>query len=460
MKLPSSVLSMLLLACSSESGTGAPASTLDVDCDGMGEPFGCLERFERPLFRETVAVNTHYGQPRQALQIEAFEGIAETGARFVRNDLDWASVETAVGLFDFAAPGFDDVVAAAEDRDLRMIFILDYGNSLHGPTQAVVDDSGRAAFAAYARAAVQRFGGRGHAWEIWNEPNLPQFWSSNSGGPNAADYAALVRAAVPAIRAVDPDATIAVGALLTLPLLTAIGGVAADEFLQIMIDQGGLDDVDALTIHLYRSEPPETASEDIEAIRRLLDDNGLSVPVWSGEWGYSTYDPAAAPTGINYLPAVTPEGQASFVARMLLHNYSLGLERSVVFKDRDDVAPEPGDIEHHFGLMNGDFTPKPAHRAVEVLSDLVGVGRGVGRLALGDGRHGLVFDDDGARVVAVWVEHTTTFGLEAEGPVRVVSRGGEDVTPEGVDETGGSLGLTPEDGPLFLLGPVRITSAD
>src|SRR4029079_4750627 len=49
-------------------------------------------------------------------------------------------------------------------------------------------------------------GGPGVAYEIWNEPNQPQFWDA-PGGPNAPPYARLLKPAYAAIKAADPAAT-------------------------------------------------------------------------------------------------------------------------------------------------------------------------------------------------------------------------------------------------------------
>ena len=43
------------------------------------------------------------------------------------------------------------------------------------------------------------------AWEIWNEPNLKDYFTAQ---PFAKPYAALLRAAYPAVHGADPGATV------------------------------------------------------------------------------------------------------------------------------------------------------------------------------------------------------------------------------------------------------------
>src|SRR5262249_33757903 len=119
----------------------------------------------RPL-ADVIGVNTHYGTDVDP----GLDRFAAAGLRLVRNDLTWSQIERVPGQYDFSGP--DRVVAALEQRGIHIIFILDYGNSLYGPSRAVVDDAGREAFAAFAAAAARRYGGRGHLCGICDAPNI------------------------------------------------------------------------------------------------------------------------------------------------------------------------------------------------------------------------------------------------------------------------------------------------
>jgi hypothetical protein len=410
------------------------------------------------LFGETVGVNTHYGAGREPVNADALGRLHEAGVRFVRNDLDWAGVEREAGEYDFSGTGVDDFVAAAEKNGLRILFILDYGNPLYGPAQAVVSDAGRDAFAAYAAAAAQRYGGRGHMWEIWNEPNLPQFWSGTGEGPDPEQYARLVDAAVVALREADPSATILAGAaFMGLPeVVPLIGGIEGGEFLRRLFATGVLDRVDGITAHFYRAESPESVAASVQRIREAMEAEGRVLPLWSGEWGYSTYDPEAPATELNFLPAVSEDRQASYAARMLLTGYALGLAGCVWFKDRDAPDPSPGDIEHHWGLMRDDLEPKPAYEAVATLTGLLHDSSLSAVLPLAEGEHGLVFGDDTQPITALWSEESVLWRLMAtEKEARILARDGSDLVPAGL-ERGLQVRVHSDDGPIYLLGDVEV----
>ena len=75
-------------------------------------------------------------------------------------------------------------------------------------------------FGQFARAAALRYGGAVDRWIIWNEPNLPLWLQPQNTcvGKRCTPYAPhlyrrLVRAAYPAIKAVDPTSTVLFGAL-------------------------------------------------------------------------------------------------------------------------------------------------------------------------------------------------------------------------------------------------------
>jgi hypothetical protein len=77
-----------------------------------------------------------------------------------------------------------------------------------------------ASYAEFADAAAAHFAGRVHSYILWNEPNLAYFLAPQSRCTKAGCapvsphlYRDLVNAAAPAIRTVDPSATVLIGAL-------------------------------------------------------------------------------------------------------------------------------------------------------------------------------------------------------------------------------------------------------
>lgn len=65
-----------------------------------------------------------------------------------------------------------------------------------------------ARFAEFMKLIVTRYRGRNHSWEIWNEPDNPEYWEGS-----VAQYAELLKIGSSAVRQADPDAKVVLGGL-------------------------------------------------------------------------------------------------------------------------------------------------------------------------------------------------------------------------------------------------------
>src|SRR5689334_19673408 len=150
----------------------------------------CAAAADRALPRPGVVpdglgVNIHFTDPRPG----EMEMLAAAGFRFVRMDFGWQATERAKGEYDFAP--YERLLSSLDKHHIRAVFILYYSHRLYDDGLSPHTDDGRAAFARWAAAAAKHFQGRGVLWEIWNEPNIKQFWKPQ---PSAEDYAKLALA--------------------------------------------------------------------------------------------------------------------------------------------------------------------------------------------------------------------------------------------------------------------------
>lgn len=334
-----------------------------------------LPRQEVPL---PFGVNIHFTSPRPGEMGQ----LAAGGFKLVRMDFAWGSVEREKGVYDFSA--YDTLMAALKPHGIRPLFILDYSNRLYEPEQSVRSPEGRAAFAAFAAAAAKHFGGQGVIWEIWNEPNLQQFWRPQ---PAADDYASLVLETVPAIRKADPKATVLAPASSGFPW----------EFLETIFKRGVLGQIDAVSVHPYRQEPPETAGKDYARLRELIAKYapaGKPIPIVSGEWGYSLHHYGGRP--------ISAEMQAQYLVRQWLFNMLEGVPISIWYDWHDD-GPDPNETEHNFGTVTYDYKPKQSYIAAQTLTKELAGFRLAGRIDLGTpDDYALVFQKGRTRCVAAW----------------------------------------------------------
>jgi hypothetical protein len=132
-----------------------------------------------------------------------------------------------------------------------------------------VDPSAYAGFVAYLAA---RYGTRLAAIEIWNEPD--QANEAYFAGPDKPQrYAAVLRAAYPAIKQANPSVPVLAGSLV------GANGV----FLRALYAAGIKGYYDGLAVHFYN-----LTLASLRAIHEVQLANGDGTPLWLDEFGWSS----------------------------------------------------------------------------------------------------------------------------------------------------------------------------
>src|SRR5207248_2957280 len=116
------------------------------------------------------------------------------------------------GVYDQKALQMEDTaITTAQSTGAKIIMMVNETPQwASGSTNRGVPPSNPADYAAFMHAMVARYAGKVAAWEIWNEENTSRFWAPN---PDAAGYAALLKAAYPAVKSADPNTKVLFGGL-------------------------------------------------------------------------------------------------------------------------------------------------------------------------------------------------------------------------------------------------------
>lgn len=299
--------------------------------------------------RQQMGVNIHFITPPAG----ALANIAKSGVGWIRMDFKWHVTETVKGKYDFSM--YEALLNGLDRAGLRALFILDYGNPLYERGAVPRTISTRAAFAAWAAAAVSHFRDRGIIWEIWNEPNMPGFWQPK---PSAEEYMALLEETVVKIRKVAP------GEILIGPAAARIDSA----YLESCFRLGLLRHVDAVSVHPYRWGAPESVEQEYQYLARLIREHspeGRSRPIIASEWGYSTQR-----------RWVSEADQARFLVRMRLLSIAQGIPLSIWYDWINDGSDFENN-EHNFGMVRsgpsaqGTYEVKDAYRAQATLSSFL-----------------------------------------------------------------------------------------
>jgi hypothetical protein len=149
----------------------------------------------------------------------------------------------------------------------------------------------------FVTTIATRYKGRIHAYEVLNEPNLPEFFTGT-----VSDQLAMLRDAYQIIKQIDPNA------LVLSPGYNRDGGIQQlDELLQL----GGAQYMDAVGFHFYFFPgAPETMQPLVDSVATVLAAHNVSKPVWDTEIGFG---PSQTFTDENQ--------QAAYFARTILMNW-------------------------------------------------------------------------------------------------------------------------------------------
>jgi hypothetical protein len=296
----------------------------------------------------------------------ALDQMQAMGVNTVRIGIPWAGINPIPGYYNWSQS--DYMINAADARGMGVLAVITttpgWANDpsapgVYGHPASPTD------FGTFAGLAAQRYAGKVGAYEIWNEPNAATYYGPQ---PDPAGYTELLKAAYPAIKAADPDATVVggvVGSTVTYENLTLNPVTFVDE----MYQNGAQGYFDALSFHPYQYTTPfsQGAYNPNNPIVQLADIHDLMVAngdagktIWASEYG----EPSS----------VAGEAQqAAYTQDMLTTWRTIGYTGPAFIYTLQDTAAAGTDSatpEDSLGLIRADGTWKPAAYVVQSLATL------------------------------------------------------------------------------------------
>jgi hypothetical protein len=279
------------------------------------------------------------------------------GIGWARIDMVWANVETAQGVFDWSV--YDAIAAAAQTHGVQLMPILEDTPAWATSGPALTGVPQTAAWTDFCTQAVARYAGSIQYWEIWNEPNLTQFWA----GTRQQYIDQLLIPGAAAVHAANPNAK--VGG----PALSHLGSADWYDWLDDVLMQAG-GSLDFVTHHVYDTSGNEAVTAKLNAttvfggspslwglvspsVREVLENAGwFGKPVWLTESGWQS-----GPIG--------EARQAAYYGGLLGDWYTGLLGQSwltrVFFYEMEDP---PGGAST-WGILNADGSAKLAYGAYQ-----------------------------------------------------------------------------------------------
>jgi hypothetical protein len=297
-------------------------------------------------------------------RVAVLDALESASIAAVRIELGWDGIEdTAKGARNGGYLSTADFcVEEARRRGMAVIFTV-FGT----PGWASGDAGGNAPpddpadFAGFLTWAAGHWAGEVEAWQIWVEPELDWAWTGT-----VDDYAELLGAAYPAVKAGDPDALVVLGAPSSND----------DAWIEAVYDAGGGDAFDVLAVEPFQGvADAEPEARDMgsrhwfthfPAVQEVMDAHGdASKPVWFTAFGWSAHDTEDGTPDEER--GVTEEEQADYAVRA----FELTAESypSVTSMFWHHERTTPGDLDVHqngFGMLRDDLSERPV---VDALRD-------------------------------------------------------------------------------------------
>ncbi len=335
--------------------------------------------------------------------IEYWMGQVETlGLGWIKQQVQWGIFEANPGQMDWS--GYDAVVEAANRRGLKvMLSVVDAPEW----TRSYIDDNPEGAppddlalTADFLGRLVDRYRGRVHAIEVWNEQNLDREWDT-AGGVNAEQYVKMLQFSYQAIKSRDPNIIVISGAL------SPVGATATDpanpnryiymddlEYFDRMIEAGLLNYCDCVGAHHNGiNMPPDVAWDEgfddpTAQFRGPFDNPDHSWSFKSTLWGYHERIQAAGgdtplcvtefgwataegfdgyPPGFEFALDNTLEDQARWNVQAFQLMREWGFVRLAFLWNLNysQLGWGPEDPNAPYGIIDMQGAPRPAFHAIQ-----------------------------------------------------------------------------------------------
>ena len=375
----------------------------------------------------SIGINGHLADAKEMRMMQ------RAGIKWMRADWLWGIAQPKPGAFNWEV--FDERAQWAREAGIDLLPVLCYG--VGWATTRPADAKGDAAnympqlepWLAYIRAVVARYKGQIHNWEVWNEPNIGFWLSSNE------EYVKLLKETYKAVKSVDPTARVVMGGVAGSPT----------QYVEMLYKGGCKDFMDVINIHPYQypTIPEHGMEQQVRGIQEVMRKYGdESKELWATEVGYPNH---IGPGGVGVGP------QADYISRTYICLLASGVKRVFWYdyQNGTDVTYN----EANFGIVYVDNSPKPCLLALKTTSNELTGAKFTGKLETPANVAAYEFDRQGTRVTCLYaLKDDALVALTSPGAAKARDLMGNAVAIP----ADGSLKLTTS--PLFLetSAPVKL----
>jgi hypothetical protein len=288
-----------------------------------------------------------------------FEKASEAGSRSARVLASWREVEADKGKWDWE--GLDREIELCRKYQIEPVVLICNIPAWVSPTGKPAHDHPpkdeyAPDFDNFITRLAQRYKGKAHYYEFWNEENGCSWINKGCDNAHMAHtYLPWLRRCYKAIKAMDADAQVAIGGLDDVQ---GHAPIFLEDCYRVRAEQYAKEKFwDAIAEHPYDSKPSEDTGEverklnAIRAITRKYGDAGI--PIWITEYGWNAQETSLE---------AQRRGTAAF-----LEWFSRPDQKDIIIAQELAVADfEP--VNLGYGLCDLNLRPRPAFQEFQQLA--------------------------------------------------------------------------------------------
>jgi hypothetical protein len=314
--------------------------------------------------------------------------VKQAGFSWMKHQVEWATVETAPGQFDFSE--LDAIVNTGNTNGLKVMLSVQHAPTFYRSATSGLTPSDPSTYQRFMQTLASRYAGKVQVYEIWNEQNLSR--EMGSGNVDPSKYLPILQAGYTGVKAGDSTAQALLGA--PSPTGANIPGESIDDlsYLQQLFALNGgqvKQYYDALSAHPsgfsnppnctpatpqcslsggFNNDPSFFAFTRVGQYRDLMVAQGESAKkIWFTEFGYCSNP--TPPPGYEYCTSIDATTQSQFLVQA--YQMARGLDYVAGMMQWNlnfQLAIPQSDEKWGFGIVRDDWSGRPAYSALTQMS--------------------------------------------------------------------------------------------
>lgn len=346
-----------------------------------------IEQYNKQFLDELTlnGVSTHFGHNTYVDDInKSLDLLNSMGVKYIRDDIRWELIEK------YGYSSTDKWIVPLHNANIKIIGILGFpNNEVLGSDWKVSNDAELEKYIEYVESVTNRYGYI-EIYEIWNEPNSS--WITDE---NLYWYSKLTEQTKEILNKNNIDAEVLVGSTMT-PERDTSKYLTSQTFLSKIFDYGLYKTTKNISYHQYDSSYTRKYMKDMQDSHNNLLNN-------YGGFIYSNITENGVNTKISKYDELQ---RAEEIIKQSIAT-SIVSKISIYYNWRDIKENSNDDATTNYGLLNYDYTPKPAYYAMKKYYENTNGAEYIGTLNNLEGVKNTnleahVYDKDGKTQIIVW----------------------------------------------------------